>query len=45
MIIDDAPIFDLVERAEASNADVVVVQATISYARRLNGFVDIWHFN
>jgi hypothetical protein len=44
MIIDDAPIFDFVERPKASNADVVVIQAAISYARRLNGLVDITHF-
>jgi hypothetical protein len=45
MIIDDAPVFDLVERPKATDADVVIVQAAISYARRLDGFVDITHFH
>jgi hypothetical protein len=43
MIVDDSPVFDLLERSKAAKADEVVVQAAIADARRLDGAVDITH--
>jgi hypothetical protein len=42
-IIDNSPFFDLLERSKAAEAGKVVVQAAISYARRLSGGVDFTH--
>jgi hypothetical protein len=42
-IIDNPPFFDLLERSKAAEAGKVIVQAAISYARGLNGGVDIIH--
>ena len=42
-IIDNAPLFDLLEGSKAAEAGKVIVQAAISYARGLNGGVDITH--
>ena len=44
-IIDNAPLFDLLERSKAAEAGKVIVQAAISYARGLNGGVDITHLH
>jgi hypothetical protein len=44
-IIDNPPFFDLLERSKAAEAGKVIVQAAISYARRLNGGVDITHLH
>jgi hypothetical protein len=35
MIIDNAPLFDLLDRSEAAETDEVIVQAAVPYARRL----------
>jgi hypothetical protein len=35
MIIDDAPLFDLLDRSKAAQTDEVVVQAAVPEARRL----------
>jgi hypothetical protein len=43
MIIDDAPFFDLFQGSKAADADEVVVQAAIAYARGLSGAVGIDH--
>jgi hypothetical protein len=42
-IIGNPPFFDLLERSKAAEAGKVIVQAAISYARRLSGGVDITH--
>ena len=43
MIIDYPPFFDLLQGSKAADADEVIVQAAISYARGLSGAVDITH--
>jgi len=43
MIVDNRPFFDLVQRAKAAEAGQFIVQAAISYTRRLRGAVDITH--
>jgi hypothetical protein len=43
MIVDDPPFFDLLERSKAAEADKVIVQAAISYARGLSGAIGITH--
>jgi hypothetical protein len=43
MIIDNAPFLNLLDRAKAPEADKIVIQAAISYARGLSGAVDIAH--
>jgi hypothetical protein len=44
-IIGNSPLFDLLERSEAAETGKVIVQAAISYARGLNGGVDITHLH
>ena len=44
-IVNNSPLFDLFERSKAAEAGKVIVQAAISYARRLNGGVDITHLH
>jgi hypothetical protein len=43
LIIDNPPFFDLLHGSKAAEAGKVIVQAAISYARGLNGAVDISH--
>jgi hypothetical protein len=43
VIVDDPPFFDLIQGSKAAEAGKVIVQAAISYARGLNGAVDITH--
>jgi hypothetical protein len=43
MIIDDAPFLDLIQGSKAADADEVVIQAAIAYARRFSGAVGIDH--
>jgi hypothetical protein len=43
MIIDSAPFFDLLQGSKAAEADQIIVQAAISYARGLSGTLDITH--
>jgi hypothetical protein len=43
MVIDDAPLFDLLQRAKAAETSVVIVEAAIAYARRLSGAFSITH--
>jgi hypothetical protein len=43
MIIDDLPLFDLLQGSKAAEARKVIAQAAISYARGLSGAVDISH--
>jgi hypothetical protein len=43
MMIDNPPFLDLLQGSEAAEAGKVIVQAAISYARRLSGAVDIIH--
>ena len=44
-IVNNSPLFDLFERSKAAEAGKVIVQAAISYARGLNGGVDITHLH
>ena len=44
MMIDDPPFFDLLQRAEAPETSIVIVEAAVSHARRLSGAVGITHF-
>jgi hypothetical protein len=44
-IIGHPPFSDLLERSKAAEAGKVIVQAAISYARRLSGGVDITHLH
>jgi hypothetical protein len=41
--IDDSPLLDFVDGSKAAEADIEIVQATVAYAGRLNGAVDIAH--
>jgi hypothetical protein len=43
LVVDNAPLFDLLQRSKASETDKVVVEAAISHARRLSGAVGITH--
>jgi hypothetical protein len=43
MNIDNPPFFDLLQGSKAADANEVIVQAAISYARGLSGAVDITH--
>jgi hypothetical protein len=43
MIIGDSPLLDLLQRSKATEADEVIVQAAISYARGLSGAVEVIH--
>jgi len=43
LVIDDAPFFDLLQRSKAAETGKVIVQAAISYARRLSSAVYINH--
>jgi hypothetical protein len=43
MIIDQRPVFDLLQGSKAAETDIIIVQAAISYARGLGGGVDITH--
>jgi hypothetical protein len=43
MMIDNPPFLDLLQGSKAAEAGKVIVQAAISYARRLSGAVDITH--
>jgi hypothetical protein len=43
MIIDSPPFFDLRQGSKAAEADELIIQAAISYARGLSGVVDITH--
>jgi hypothetical protein len=43
MIIDNQPFLDLLQGSKAAQADKVIIQAAISYARGLSGVVDITH--
>jgi hypothetical protein len=42
-IIDQPPLLDLLYGAEAADADEIIVQAAISFARGLNGVFDLTH--
>jgi hypothetical protein len=44
MIIDNPPLFDLLQGSKAAEAGKTIVQAAISYARGLSGAVDITHW-
>jgi hypothetical protein len=44
-IVGNPPFFDLLEGSKAAEAGKVIVQAAISYARGLNGGVDITHLH
>jgi hypothetical protein len=43
MHIDEPPFFDLFQRSKTAEASEIIVQAAISYARRLRGDVHITH--
>jgi|ERR1700683_3189607 hypothetical protein len=43
LIIDDRPVLDLLQGSKATETDIIIVQAAISYARGLGGGVDITH--
>jgi hypothetical protein len=43
MLIDKPPFLDLIEGSKASEANQIIVQAAIPYARGLNSVVDICH--
>jgi hypothetical protein len=43
MMIDNPPFLDLLQGSKAAEAGKVIVQAAISYARRLSRAVDITH--
>jgi hypothetical protein len=43
MIIDNTPFFDLLQGSKAAEADKVIIQAAISYARGSSGVVDVAH--
>jgi hypothetical protein len=43
MMVDNRPLFDLLDRAKAAQTDIIIVQAAISYARGLGAVVDITH--
>jgi hypothetical protein len=43
MVIDNPPLFDLLQRAEAAETGIVIVEAAVSDARRLSGAVGITH--
>jgi hypothetical protein len=43
MVIDNPPLFDLLQRAEAAETGVVIVEAAVAHARRLSGAVGITH--
>jgi hypothetical protein len=45
MIIDNPPLFDLLQRSEATETSEVIVEAAISDARRLSGAVGITHLH
>jgi len=40
-VIDNPPLFDLLQRSKAAEADKVVVEAAIAYTRRFGGTVHI----
>jgi len=42
-VIDNPPLFDLLQRAEAAETGIVIVEAAVSDARRLSGAVGITH--
>jgi hypothetical protein len=44
MVIGNRPFFDFFERSKAAEAVQVIVQAAVSYARRLNIVVDVSHW-
>jgi hypothetical protein len=43
MIVDNPPLFDLLQGSKAAKAGKVIVQAAISYAWGLSGAVGITH--
>ena len=43
LIIDNPPLFDLLQGSKAAETGKVIVQAAISYARGFRGIVDITH--
>jgi|HubBroStandDraft_6_1064221.scaffolds.fasta_scaffold306335_3 hypothetical protein len=43
--IHDAPFFDFLKGSKASQTDQIIVQAAISYARRLSGIVHVTHWH
>jgi hypothetical protein len=43
-IVDNPPLFDLIQGSKASEADKVIVQAAISNAWGLSGAVEIIHW-
>jgi hypothetical protein len=43
VIVDHPPFFDLVQGSKAAKANQVIVQAAITYARRVQGTVDVTH--
>jgi hypothetical protein len=43
MVIDSPPFLDLIQGSKAAEADEIIAQAAISYARGLNRTVDITH--
>jgi hypothetical protein len=43
MVIDNPPLFDLFQRAEAAETGIVIVEAAVAHARRLSGAVGITH--
>jgi hypothetical protein len=40
---DDSPFFNLSQGSKATETGIVIVEATVSYARGLNDVVDITH--
>jgi hypothetical protein len=43
IVTDNTPLFDFFHAPKAAEADEVIIQATISYTRRLSGTVDVGH--
>jgi hypothetical protein len=43
IVADNPPLFDLFHAPKAAEADEIIIQAAISYTRRLSGTVDVGH--
>jgi hypothetical protein len=43
IVTDNTPLFDFFHAPKAAEADEVIIQAAISYTRRLSGTVDVGH--
>jgi hypothetical protein len=45
MVIDDPPLFDLLQGSETAETDIVIVEAAVADAWRLSGAVGVTHLS